>query len=331
MEVLFISLKKIHAGKIKPKSSKRCKWMDLKASWNIHATKKPFGIPTITKKVFLVILDVNNINIEIDIECLVLDMQTADAEANRLHMLLLDDPLLKGVVTGVPPTPSIKRSKSRTTVPTAPDVSGTASRPNSPESALERLHTMHSMRENLFRHQLDAFLSTVEEEEAEFGEIMRVEAEKNMREGFEAHAKKEEERLLRCAVRTQRIKEYLKKEHENNVERVAAIRKDYLDANMQRDQEHIEKSQSTRNASTSDGKTLATESVGPTSESSLVLDAKDASINPVQPDTDMRTLSCGESDVNNAGESDRIMAGRDEGGENSFAQCHASPDPEIYL
>lgn len=80
------------------KSSKRSKWRDLKTSWKIHAAKIK-GVPlSISKKHFIKILEVNDVAFDIDMEKLSRDMMGFDYEADYMHSLLMDDPLLRGEV-----------------------------------------------------------------------------------------------------------------------------------------------------------------------------------------------------------------------------------------
>lgn len=80
------------------KTSKRSKWRDLRTSWKIHATKIK-GVPlSISKKHFLRIMDVNDIAFDINMERLSRDMMGFDYEADYMHSLLVDDPLLRGSI-----------------------------------------------------------------------------------------------------------------------------------------------------------------------------------------------------------------------------------------
>lgn len=81
-----------------PAKEKRGRRRDIKTSWRMHAMKKLGCPPSISKKQFLTILDANEILIAIDVEQLSRDMMALDNEADYLHGLLLDDPLLKGEV-----------------------------------------------------------------------------------------------------------------------------------------------------------------------------------------------------------------------------------------
>ncbi len=77
------------------KKQKREKWLDLFMSFGLHVIRKP-GLPdSVGKKQFNLILKVNNVAIDIDISRLTQDMRVIDKYSNRLHMLLVDDPLLR--------------------------------------------------------------------------------------------------------------------------------------------------------------------------------------------------------------------------------------------
>jgi hypothetical protein len=75
---------------------KKSKWLDLIASFKIHSVRKEGYPDSINKKAFLLIIDVNEIDLSIDMIKITKDMTRNDRYSNRLHMLLLDDPLING-------------------------------------------------------------------------------------------------------------------------------------------------------------------------------------------------------------------------------------------
>ena len=76
------------------RSEQKSRWLDILASFKIHAVQKKGFPDTIGKRQFLVILDVNEISIDIDFDKLTKDMRTHDKVCTKLHALLLDDPLV---------------------------------------------------------------------------------------------------------------------------------------------------------------------------------------------------------------------------------------------
>lgn len=81
---------------IPSKHKRKLKWMDLVASFKIHSVRKP-GLPdTVGKRQMVTIMDVNEIDLDLDVLRITKDMRRADVYANKLHMLLLDDPLISG-------------------------------------------------------------------------------------------------------------------------------------------------------------------------------------------------------------------------------------------
>ncbi len=82
--------------KIRDRREKSAKWLDLIASYKMHIVKKDGFPDTIGKRQFHTILDVTEVDLELDVVRLTRDIRRADKYSNKLHMLLLDDPLIKG-------------------------------------------------------------------------------------------------------------------------------------------------------------------------------------------------------------------------------------------
>ena len=78
------------------KLTQQRKWRDLKKSWKLLAVKIDGYPPTISKKDFMRSLDVNFIDFDVNVDRLSRDMQNVDYDAAYLHMLLLDDPVIRG-------------------------------------------------------------------------------------------------------------------------------------------------------------------------------------------------------------------------------------------
>ena len=82
--------------KIRDRREKSAKWLDLMASYKIHTYRKEGYPDTIGKRQFHTILDVTEVELDLDVVRLTRDIRRADRYSNKLHMLLLDDPLIKG-------------------------------------------------------------------------------------------------------------------------------------------------------------------------------------------------------------------------------------------
>jgi hypothetical protein len=80
------------------KQKKKSTWKDLMASWKINMKKSRLLPPTISKKAFLKILDVNFIDFDIDLDQISKDFMKLDYEGDYLQSLLLDDPILRGEI-----------------------------------------------------------------------------------------------------------------------------------------------------------------------------------------------------------------------------------------
>jgi C-terminal processing protease CtpA/Prc len=79
-----------------PKFKKKTIMKDLLSSWKINMKKAKFLPPTISKKAFLKILDVNFLDFDINMDQISHDFMKFDQEAQYLQSLLLDDPILRG-------------------------------------------------------------------------------------------------------------------------------------------------------------------------------------------------------------------------------------------
>lgn len=91
---------------------KRRKWQSLWISFQLFEKKSSYhDIKTITKRLFLNILDLHDVQLDIDIDVLTRDMSASDYEATKIHMLLLEDPIINGVLK---PSKSVRREYIRT-------------------------------------------------------------------------------------------------------------------------------------------------------------------------------------------------------------------------
>jgi hypothetical protein len=142
---------------ITDKREKRDKWMDLKASWRIYAHKTP-GCPyCISPYSMRRIMKVNELVFDLDIVKMTKDMRRQDKGANRLHMLLLDDPIISGKKAAI----------------SSKDV------------------------EAAYAEQLKAFEEIIKLEEEEFGSLRSAEVEKKMKEKVEREESELKERTRR--------------------------------------------------------------------------------------------------------------------------------------
>jgi hypothetical protein len=92
-----ILLKHTKFREINDKRLRKDKWLDLLASFKLHATSKNRSYsPTIGRRQFQTILEVNEIAVAMDFPLFVSDLRKFDRYANKLHMLLVDDPLISG-------------------------------------------------------------------------------------------------------------------------------------------------------------------------------------------------------------------------------------------
>jgi hypothetical protein len=77
------------------KHDRSTKWLDLAASFKIHAVMKK-GLPdSIGKRQCKVVLDVNEVELDINFDRLTRDMRAGDKLTNKLHLLIMDDPLVQ--------------------------------------------------------------------------------------------------------------------------------------------------------------------------------------------------------------------------------------------
>jgi hypothetical protein len=84
------------------KSDRRYKWVDLQASFRIQSVKlnPGDGCWTIGKRELKVIFEVNDLKIDMDVVAFSTDLRRKDRYANKMHMLLLNDPLIQVSRTG---------------------------------------------------------------------------------------------------------------------------------------------------------------------------------------------------------------------------------------
>ena len=90
------------------------KWLDLMASFKIHQVKKEGYPDSIGKRQFQTILEVNEIDMDLNVVRITKDMRRADRYSNKLHMLLLDDPLIKETLTLKRPAKSTRPIRTTT-------------------------------------------------------------------------------------------------------------------------------------------------------------------------------------------------------------------------
>ena len=73
---------------------KKERWLDLKISWRVQKCRKTGYPDSITRRSMRSIMKVNELNFDIDIVKITKDMRKYDRRARKLHMILLDDPLI---------------------------------------------------------------------------------------------------------------------------------------------------------------------------------------------------------------------------------------------
>jgi hypothetical protein len=80
------------------KKERRQKWIDLLASFKIQAGRRKgvINVLTIGKRQLQAILDVNEVLIVFDLTVYVADLRRNDKYSNRLHSVLIEDPLISG-------------------------------------------------------------------------------------------------------------------------------------------------------------------------------------------------------------------------------------------
>ena len=80
------------------KQERKYKWLDLMASFRIQSIKlRPSDeCWTIGKRQLRTVLEVNDLNIVFDVTAFTSDLKRCDRYTNKVHMLLLDDPLISG-------------------------------------------------------------------------------------------------------------------------------------------------------------------------------------------------------------------------------------------
>lgn len=78
---------------------KKVIFRDMKTCFKKFSTKPPYSPYIVTKHDVLEILDMTGIELDIDFDRLVRTMRASDAEHDRMHMLLMDDPLISGKIS----------------------------------------------------------------------------------------------------------------------------------------------------------------------------------------------------------------------------------------
>eukprot|EP01041_Mallomonas_annulata_P011179 gene11179-23353_t len=206
---------------------KRVKWRDLKASWGIQANKRLTSQPTISKKDFLKIIDVNEVKLEIDIDVLSQDMMIYDQEAARLHLLLLDDPVVNGRTQSI--GMGMIRPPSGNMTTTA--VSKHTLHPNSmrttrkPQFSVPSQSTASSsmVKDHPDRKVMEAFLKLMEDEESEYGEAVKERAEEAMRIEFELRDSAVRKRKETYSSRLKVVEAERAKERQEDIARMLDI------------------------------------------------------------------------------------------------------------
>jgi hypothetical protein len=171
---------------ITDKKEKRDKWYDLKASWRIYAYKTPNAPPCISARSMRRIMRVNELVFELDIVKMTKDMKRQDKSANRLHMLLLDDPVISG---------------KKASISTA-DI------------------------EAAYEDQYKAFEEIIQLEEEEYSQLRIVEVEKKMKEKVDREEAELQERIQRKREKEELRLKTEKEEKEKAVQRLEAIRRE---------------------------------------------------------------------------------------------------------
>ena len=95
-EFEIIILKHTSYKTLVDKKSRRHKWLDLAASFKIQSMKFHASdhCKTIGKRELKQILDVTDLSIDFNLSSFMTDLRRNDKYTNRIHMLLLDDPLI---------------------------------------------------------------------------------------------------------------------------------------------------------------------------------------------------------------------------------------------
>lgn len=171
---------------IADKKEKRDKWYDLKASWRIYAYKTPNAPPCISARSMRRIMRVNELVFELDIVKMTKDMKRQDKSANRLHMLLLDDPVISG---------------KKASISTA-DI------------------------EAAYEDQYKAFEEIIKLEEEEYSQLRIVEVDRKMKEKVDREEAELQERIRRKREKEELRLKTEKEDKEKAVQRLEVIRRE---------------------------------------------------------------------------------------------------------
>ena len=218
--------------RIKDRAQKNAKWRELKASWNMTAIKEPGFPTTVTKKGFLAILDINEIKFDIHVEMLTRDIQMNDLEANKLHMLLLKDPVIEGTLL-----PDSSTKTHRIQIQT--DVSRRGrnchmERPVISAEAMVKLRELKYRQESQEKQKMDAFLAEVAEEEALSQKDLQAMVEESMRSEKERRLMQGEDKLSKRVESVFRQKLSRERERQENVARVLLIKQQRIEEEERR-------------------------------------------------------------------------------------------------
>ena len=173
---------------IKDRYSRRAKWMDLMASFAIHTVRREGFPDTIGKRQFQTILDVNELDMDLDLVKLTRDIRQADKYSNKLHMLLMDDPLISGNFSA--------------------------------ELAQEMEESEENPHEN---ERFRDFQSRIRDEEEEFGALEQKEVDARLRKQFEEKEALEEKRRVARKLKEENRIAVRKAEEEEKRARIARL------------------------------------------------------------------------------------------------------------
>lgn len=171
---------------IRRRTERERKWLDLMASFKIHQVKKEGYPDSIGKRQFQTILDVNEVDMDLNIVRLTKDMRRGDRYSNKLHMLLLDDPLIKG---------DFSAAKAK---------------------EINEAHPYDNER-------LRDFEARIQDEEDKYGEEIQEEVDARMKAQFEKQARLEEERCEKRKKRDEERAEVKRKEDEERAAKLARL------------------------------------------------------------------------------------------------------------
>jgi len=145
------------------------------------------------------------------------DIQEFDLDANTLHALLLEDPVINGTLIT---SPLKSRSPSRGKTPPKPNLL----------TILPKLNATKSTKHIVDLVRVEKYNEVIQVEEETYGEMMRKKFEEDMKKEFDQHLNRKEERIRKFKKRIEDEKAARQAEHEENVARVQQIREDRLAA-----------------------------------------------------------------------------------------------------